>query len=39
MSPFCKEMQKDDPSTSVTAPSPVEPAALSAFHPAIIAPL
>jgi hypothetical protein len=35
MSPFGKEIQKDDPSTKVTAPAPNGPAAVSAFHPAI----
>lgn len=34
--PVWSEMQKEEPSTSVTAPGPVGPAALSKFHPAII---
>ena len=36
MSPFGEEMQKDDPSTKVTVPAPSGPAAVSAFHPAIL---
>lgn len=38
MSPFGNEIQKEDPSTNVTAPEPNGPAAVSAFHPAIPAP-
>src|SRR5687768_8442534 len=38
MSPFGAEIQKDDPSTSVTVPAPSAPAAVSTFHPAIHAP-
>jgi hypothetical protein len=34
MSPFGREMQKDDPSTKVTVPGPSGPAAVSAFQPA-----
>jgi hypothetical protein len=37
MSPFDKEIQKEDPSTKVTDPVPSGPAAVSAFHPAIAA--
>ena len=38
MSPLGMEIQKDDPSTNVTAPAPIDPAAVSAFQPAIPAP-
>src|SRR5688572_9097460 len=39
MSPLGREMQKDVPSTRVMVPEPTGPAAVSAFHPAIPAPL
>src|SRR5687767_7851013 len=39
MSPLGREMQKDVPSTKVIVPDPTGPAAVSAFHPAIPAPL
>ncbi|WP_307075885.1 glycoside hydrolase family 3 C-terminal domain-containing protein [Arthrobacter pascens] len=38
MSPLAAEIQKEEPSSSVTAPGPGDPAALSVFQPAIFGP-